>query len=240
MARGRLPNESDGKDAPLVAVINETMARKFWPNQDVVGKRFKDSSPEEKAWIEARFRWLQSEFGADRVMVPVLKPTLKIFPRVWNGTIHECRQLTTDLCEYMEVERDRVDLSFFQKTQNPLARRLPSFESSEQGAAGVYHGVTVGGRFRISIASEQLGSPSVIVVGDEIADGVAGSDNLKAHRLAEWLRRQPRGAATAHDACRHSPAAVRGGLGPLRSQQPLGQRLHETFRPDAFEKGDDD
>jgi putative ABC transport system permease protein len=52
LRRGRLFNETDGKDAPLVAIINETMARKFWPGQDPIGKRFKDASPEEKApWL---------------------------------------------------------------------------------------------------------------------------------------------------------------------------------------------
>jgi putative ABC transport system permease protein len=40
LKRGRLFNQSDGQNTPLVAVINETMARKYWPNQDPVGKRF--------------------------------------------------------------------------------------------------------------------------------------------------------------------------------------------------------
>ena len=31
---------SDGEKAPLVAIINETMAKKFWPNEDALGKHF--------------------------------------------------------------------------------------------------------------------------------------------------------------------------------------------------------
>jgi putative ABC transport system permease protein len=39
LIRGRLLDDRDGPDAPFVAAINETMARKFWPNEDAVGKR---------------------------------------------------------------------------------------------------------------------------------------------------------------------------------------------------------
>jgi putative ABC transport system permease protein len=34
----------------LVAIVNETMARQYWPGQEVVGKRFKLGDPEEKLW----------------------------------------------------------------------------------------------------------------------------------------------------------------------------------------------
>jgi putative ABC transport system permease protein len=39
--RGRFFAENDGPNAPLVAIVNETMARAYWPNQDAVDKRFK-------------------------------------------------------------------------------------------------------------------------------------------------------------------------------------------------------
>jgi putative ABC transport system permease protein len=37
---GREFNDADRKDTTQVAVINEAMAKQFWPNQDAVGKRF--------------------------------------------------------------------------------------------------------------------------------------------------------------------------------------------------------
>jgi predicted permease len=47
---GRDVDDRDTPEQPLVAVINETMARRFWPHQDAVGKRFKHSDPTAK-WI---------------------------------------------------------------------------------------------------------------------------------------------------------------------------------------------
>ncbi|MBO0722763.1 MAG: ABC transporter permease, partial [Blastocatellia bacterium] len=41
LLRGRFFSDSDGQDSPLVALINESMARRYWPNEDPIGKRFK-------------------------------------------------------------------------------------------------------------------------------------------------------------------------------------------------------
>jgi predicted permease len=41
LIRGRFFDQSDGPDAPSVVIINQTMARTFWPNQDAIGKRLK-------------------------------------------------------------------------------------------------------------------------------------------------------------------------------------------------------
>jgi predicted permease len=39
--KGRLFSEQDGPAAPRVAIVNQTLARRFWPGEDPIGKRFR-------------------------------------------------------------------------------------------------------------------------------------------------------------------------------------------------------
>jgi predicted permease len=49
---GRLFDERDAADTPYVALINQTMARNFWPGENPVGKRFKKSTYQQDVpWI---------------------------------------------------------------------------------------------------------------------------------------------------------------------------------------------
>lgn len=51
LLRGRDLDDNDNEQALPVAVINETMARQYWPGEDAVGKRFKLGDPDEpKPW----------------------------------------------------------------------------------------------------------------------------------------------------------------------------------------------
>jgi predicted permease len=46
LRRGRVFTKADSENAAKVAVVNEAMAKKFWPNEDVLGKRFKIHQPD--------------------------------------------------------------------------------------------------------------------------------------------------------------------------------------------------
>ncbi len=41
IVRGRAFSSNDRADAPSVAIVNETMARQYWPDEEVIGKRFR-------------------------------------------------------------------------------------------------------------------------------------------------------------------------------------------------------
>ena len=41
LVRGRLFNEQDRADSPMALIINQTMARRYWPDQDPIGKQIK-------------------------------------------------------------------------------------------------------------------------------------------------------------------------------------------------------
>jgi predicted permease len=50
--QGRPFADSDNKDAPAVVIINEAAARRFYPNEDPLGKRFKQGRAESKnPWV---------------------------------------------------------------------------------------------------------------------------------------------------------------------------------------------
>jgi putative ABC transport system permease protein len=50
LIKGRFFTEADNADAPKVVIVNEALARKYWPNEDALGKRisFDDANPK---WV---------------------------------------------------------------------------------------------------------------------------------------------------------------------------------------------
>jgi putative ABC transport system permease protein len=49
--RGRRLEETDRDDAQPVALVNETLARRFWPGEDAVGRRLRHSLESGEEWV---------------------------------------------------------------------------------------------------------------------------------------------------------------------------------------------
>jgi putative ABC transport system permease protein len=56
--RGRLFNDGDDEHAPLVAVINQAMARTYWRGQDPLGKRLKFGGGRDGVGLRASKTWI--------------------------------------------------------------------------------------------------------------------------------------------------------------------------------------
>ncbi|HEU5179843.1 MAG TPA: ABC transporter permease [Candidatus Polarisedimenticolia bacterium] len=50
LRRGRFLVDSDAKDAPGVVIVSEAMARKFWPDQDCIGRRIRIARGKDPGW----------------------------------------------------------------------------------------------------------------------------------------------------------------------------------------------
>ncbi|HKP85996.1 MAG TPA: ABC transporter permease [Blastocatellia bacterium] len=50
LLRGRLLTEQDGQNAPWALVINDTMARRYFPDEDPIGKRINMGDPQKSPW----------------------------------------------------------------------------------------------------------------------------------------------------------------------------------------------
>jgi putative ABC transport system permease protein len=66
LTQGRLFNEGDRLETPVVLVINQNMARRFWPGQDPIGKQIKIVDDETTGTVigvvgDAKHDWLSEE-----------------------------------------------------------------------------------------------------------------------------------------------------------------------------------
>ncbi|MFL5245985.1 MAG: hypothetical protein ACJ8FY_28275 [Gemmataceae bacterium] len=78
--------------------------------------------PAAKKWVEERLRWLSEQFGLHILLErPIILPIEKFFPDPWDGSAKAARRMFHRVCEYMEVNKNAVELELFNdKTSSSL------------------------------------------------------------------------------------------------------------------------
>jgi predicted permease len=88
LVEGRLFSSTISHKDPPVAVINETMARRFWPNESALGKRIRGNDPDDREWHEvigvARDVTYPGHFGALDTRLQIYRPMTRV---AWNNFI---------------------------------------------------------------------------------------------------------------------------------------------------------
>ncbi len=115
---------------------------------------------DQRAWIDAKLTWLIDQFGKDHMLRAVITPTDEFFPARYQGTPDDAKVVLGHLCEYMNVELSRLELSFYKSTQaNPV--RMSFDPGNGEYALGAY--AEEGSKARIWIEETQLSNPSSVV-----------------------------------------------------------------------------
>jgi predicted permease len=131
LLRGRYFTELDGLGSLRVAIINDFMARRFWPGEDPTGKRFKLAGPESKRpWLtivgvvgDMRREGLEKQAIA-QVFQPYTQDAWSAMDLVARTTADPLR-----LAGALRAEIHAIDASAPVFEVSTLERRLSEFES---------------------------------------------------------------------------------------------------------------
>lgn len=117
---------------------------------------------EDKLWIEESMQWLLEEFGSETFReIEVVLPTDEFFPDEYLGVEEDVEALVERVCSYMQVDRRRLEIEFFDDQQVQIQQGLCYLEGASEGASGHY--IRRRDKFVISLESSQLTNPMGLV-----------------------------------------------------------------------------
>jgi hypothetical protein len=127
-------------------------------------------SAEMQEWVDARFWWLQQQFGIDApYKARVILPTPEFFPDPYSGKSDDVQAMFNRVAGYMDLDPGLFELYFFNRTDRATMEGF--MDGPLPGIAGLYHGpVTeesatplVRERRRIGLSATTLDDPMSVV-----------------------------------------------------------------------------
>jgi hypothetical protein len=94
----------------------------------------------------------------------VVLPDAEHFPDPYDRSITAAEKMFRRICEYMEVDRKRIDFEVFPDGTGELRELLPYWQSSQGGCAGLYvHADGEKDRMVVALRHSQMEDPFVVV-----------------------------------------------------------------------------
>lgn len=117
------------------------------------GKAKPTVTPHDKAWTEEAFLWFEQQYGQDFLKnVQTIEPTKEFFPLDFKGTEENAEQLTSMICDYMQIKDAKIELYYF--SDRPLEFTEGIVTEREKGAPGHTLGMYSEKRNKFSIGIE--------------------------------------------------------------------------------------
>jgi hypothetical protein len=131
-------------------------------------------SEEDRLWVNEGFNRLEKLLGRRRMLeATVMTPTAEDFPDPYDKTTEAAEKLFSRVCDYMDVDRSKVEFEIFPDETEELKAILPSWSGrGGKHAAGLYiHAMEEQGSNRndgrrqavVAIRSSQLKDPLALV-----------------------------------------------------------------------------
>jgi predicted permease len=199
--RGRSLTERDDEHAPVVVVIDDTFARKYFPNEDAVGKRLNlallDMQPEIVGVVGHVEHWGLGAKGHDNLQAQIYLPVWQIPDKFWpllaNGGQYAARTVGAPLglTNSIREAAERVDSSAVMYEVRPMQDIVAGSVATQQLAM-----ILLSVFSALALALSSIGIYGVISyltgqrtqeIGVRIALGASGKDVLRMI-LGEGMR----------------------------------------------------
>ncbi len=117
--------------------------------------------PDVRTWVEQRMNWLVGQFGWETFAeCEVVLPIRDHFPSPYDGSREAIRELFDQVCEYMEIDPQTVELKFYSEGRDPV-RNAGLVAEEPSGTVGLYDRRQ--GRTTIWLETSKLGDPTCVV-----------------------------------------------------------------------------
>ncbi len=115
--------------------------------------------PDVRAWVDDRMRWLVGQFGWEMLIESeIILPVPEHFPAPYDGSKEAIRELFEQVCEYMNVDQEKIDLKLYSERRDA---RSALGHYSTAGTAGLYEAGKE--RTTIWLESSNVNDPASVV-----------------------------------------------------------------------------